>query len=64
MKYAKYLAVLGMLLIPASYAHAQRLSVGIGVGGPIYGPPVCSYGYYLVLPIRLRALWLLRAKLV
>lgn len=50
MKYARYLAVLGMLLIPASYAHAQRLSVGIGVGGPVYGPPVCSYGYYPYYP--------------
>lgn len=50
MKYAKYLVMLGMLLIPASYAHAQRVAIGVGIGGPVYGPPVCTYGYYDYYP--------------
>ncbi len=53
MRYAKILAVLGLLLIPASYAHAQRVAIGIGVPayvGPAYGPPACAYGYYSYYP--------------
>ncbi|HXQ26445.1 MAG TPA: hypothetical protein VN822_08580 [Candidatus Acidoferrales bacterium] len=53
MRYLKLLAVLGVFLIPASYAQAQRVAIGIGIGGPAYvgpayvGPaPVCDYGYY------------------
>ena len=52
MRYLKYLALLGIFMLTASYSQAQ-VSVGIGVG-PGYGPgygyvgaaPVCSYGYY------------------
>ena len=52
MRYLRLLAVLGIFLIPASYAQAQRVVVGIGVGGPAYygPPPVCSYGYYDYYP--------------
>src|ERR1700689_3353525 len=48
MKYFRVLALLGICLASASYASAQRLAVGIGVGGPGYvaGPPACAYGYY------------------
>ena len=56
MKYIRILAVMGVLLVSAGFAHAQRFSVGIGVGpvygGPVYvgGPPVCRYGYYGYYP--------------
>lgn len=58
MKYLRVLALaaLGIGLIPAGFAQAQRVSVGIGigVGGPAYvvpaGPPVCAYGYYSYYP--------------
>src|ERR1700729_2949308 len=52
MRYLRILAVLGLFLIPASYAHAQGYSVGVGVGDPAYayGPPACSYGYYSYYP--------------
>jgi hypothetical protein len=52
MRYLRVLAVLGLCLIPASYAHAQRFSVGVGIGGPAYvGPaPACAYGYYNYYP--------------
>ena len=51
MRYLRYLALLGILLVPAAYSHAQ-VSVGIGVnpygyGYPgYYGAPVCQWGYY------------------
>ncbi len=49
MKYAKYLALLAVLMVPLAYSQAQvRVGVGIGVG-PGYvaaGPPACAYGYY------------------
>jgi len=51
MRYLRILALLGIGLVPASYAHAQGVSVGIGVGGPVYGAaPVCAYGYYSYYP--------------
>src|SRR6202050_1755448 len=52
MRYLRILAMLGITLTCASYAHAQRVVVGVGVGGPGYfaGPPVCSYGYYDYAP--------------
>jgi hypothetical protein len=53
MRYLRVLALLGLFAIPAGFAQAQRVSVGIGFGGPVYagpayvGPaPVCAYGYY------------------
>jgi hypothetical protein len=50
MKVFRMLALLGILAIPASYAQAQRVVVGVGVGAP-YGPaPVCEYGYYNYAP--------------
>ena len=55
MRFLRYLAVLSILLLPAAaYSHAQ-VSVGVGIGGPVYGgygypAPVCSYGYYGYYP--------------
>jgi len=53
MKYLKYLAVLGLFMLPAGKAHAQvQFSVGVRIG-PVYGPaPVCAYGYYPYSPYR------------
>src|SRR5579862_9703165 len=52
MRYLRILAMLGLTLTCASYAHAQRVVVGVGVGGPAYvaGPPVCDWGYYSYYP--------------
>jgi hypothetical protein len=55
MRYLRILAVLGICLVSASFAHAQRVVVGVGVGvgvpGPVVvGPPVCAYGYYPYAP--------------
>src|SRR5580692_9804809 len=55
MRFFRYLALLSILLLPAAaYSHAQ-VSVGIGIGGPVYGgygypAPVCAYGYYGYYP--------------
>jgi hypothetical protein len=57
MRYLKVLALAGVVLLSASLAHAQRVSVGVGIGVPVYagpeyvGPaPVCTYGYYDYYP--------------
>lgn len=52
MRYLRILAVLGICLVSASFAHAQRFVVGVGIGAPAYvGPaPVCDYGYYPYAP--------------
>ena len=55
MRFLRYLAILSILLVPAAaYSHAQ-VSIGVGIGGPVYGgygyaPPVCAYGYYGYYP--------------
>src|ERR1700735_4577740 len=55
MRFLRYLALLAILILPAAtYSHAQ-VSVGVGIGGPVYGgygypAPVCSYGYYGYAP--------------
>jgi hypothetical protein len=54
MKYLRILALAGICLVSASFAHAQGFSVGVGVG-PVYGgyygvAPVCTYGYYDYYP--------------
>src|SRR5216684_1092428 len=51
MRCLKFLALLGICLIAAPHAHAQRVVIGIGVG-PTYvaPPPVCEYGYYGYYP--------------
>src|SRR5580692_6275061 len=53
MRYLRYLAILSIFLLPASFSHAQ-VAVGVGVGVPsggyAYGPPVCDYGYYDYAP--------------
>jgi hypothetical protein len=48
MRYLRIFAVLGICLVSASFTHAQRVVVGVGIGAPAYvGPaPVCAYGYY------------------
>jgi hypothetical protein len=51
MRYLKLLPLLGLLLLAAPSAHAQRIVVGVGVGPGYYGPaPVCAYGYYDYYP--------------
>jgi len=54
MKYLRIFAVFGLVLCAASFAHAQRVVVGVGIGVPgpaiVAGPPVCSYGYYPYAP--------------
>lgn len=57
MRYLRILTVLGICLVTASYAHAQRVVVGVGVGAPVVagpayvGPaPVCAYGYFAYPP--------------
>jgi hypothetical protein len=51
MKYLRYVALLALLTLPVAYSQAAvvvgaRIGVGVGVGGYVAGPPVCSYGYY------------------
>lgn len=55
MRYLKFLALFGLLLFVFNgSARAQvRVAVGVGVGPvfePVYGPPVCSHGYYDYYP--------------
>ncbi len=55
MRFLRYLAVLGILLLPAAAVSHAQVSVGVGIGGPVYGgygypAPVCSYGYYGYYP--------------
>ena len=50
MRYLKYLALVGVLMLPLAYSQAQ-VAVGVGWGpGYIAGPPVCDYGYYGYYP--------------
>ena len=49
MKYLRYVALLALLALPLAYSQAAvvlRAGVGVGVGGYVAGPPVCTYGYY------------------
>jgi hypothetical protein len=55
MRYLKLFALVGVLgvsLLAASGANAQRVAIGVGFGGPgYYGPaPICDYGYYNYYP--------------
>lgn len=51
MRYLRFAALLGICLFCASFASAQRVFVGVGVGPGYYGPPpVCTYGYYDYYP--------------
>lgn len=51
MRHLRILALLGVCLGSASFAHAQRVIVGVGVGPAYLGPaPVCAYGYYGYYP--------------
>jgi len=53
MKNVMLLSLLGVGLMAAPSAYAQRVAFGVGIGvGPVYvGPaPVCPYGYYGYYP--------------
>ena len=52
MKYLKYLALVGVLMVPLAYSQAEvRFGVGIGFApGYVAGPPACAYGYYSDYP--------------
>lgn len=54
MRYLRFLgilALLGICLGSASFANAQRVVVGVGVGPDYWGPaPICDYGYYDYYP--------------
>src|SRR5256885_16232520 len=51
MRYLRILALLGICLGSACFAHAQRVFVGVGVAPAYVGPaPVCAYGYYGYFP--------------
>jgi hypothetical protein len=51
MRYLRFAVLLGICLFCASFASAQRVFVGVGVGPGYYGPPpVCAYGYYDYYP--------------
>jgi hypothetical protein len=50
MRHIKLLTLLGLCLMIAPYAHAQRIGVDIGVGPGYVGPPVCEWGYYDYYP--------------
>src|SRR5882762_4996188 len=50
MRYLKYLALVGVLMLPLAYSQAQ-VSVGVAFGpGYIGAAPVCEYGYYNYYP--------------
>jgi hypothetical protein len=49
MKYLRYVALLALLALPLAYSQAE-VRVGIGFGGYVAGPPVCTYGYYADSP--------------
>src|SRR2546428_11025668 len=51
MRYLRFAALLGICLFCASFASAQRVIVGVGMGPAYVGPaPVCAYGYYDYYP--------------
>jgi hypothetical protein len=51
MRYLRILALLGICLGAASFASAQRVFVGVGVGPAYVGPALaCAYGYYGYYP--------------
>src|SRR5690242_2712935 len=51
MRYLRYAALLGICLFCASFASAQRVIIGVGVGPAYVDPaPVCAYGYYEYYP--------------
>src|SRR5260370_15602016 len=41
MRYLKYLALVGVLMLPLAYPQPSHAQVAVGVG---YGPPVCEWG--------------------
>jgi hypothetical protein len=50
MRYLRYLALLGILMLPAVYSQAQ-VAVGVRVGPAYVGAaPACAYGYYPSYP--------------
>ncbi|MGA9973426.1 MAG: hypothetical protein WBP98_01395, partial [Candidatus Sulfotelmatobacter sp.] len=49
MRYLKYLALVGVLMLPLAFA-PQPAQAQIGVGVDIGAPPICAYGYYGYYP--------------
>jgi hypothetical protein len=50
MRYLRYLALLGILVLPLAYSQAQ-VAIGVSVGpGYVASAPVCAYGYYANYP--------------
>jgi hypothetical protein len=50
MRYLRYLALLGLLMLPVAYSQAQ-VAVGVRVGpGYVGAAPACAYGYYAYYP--------------
>jgi len=52
MRLLRYLALLSILILPATFARAE-VRIGTGIGVPAYGyypPPACAYGYYGAYP--------------
>src|ERR1700693_3017950 len=55
MKYLKYVALLGILLLGIAGSASAQVRVGVGVGPVGIGvgvgaPPACAYGYYGYYP--------------
>lgn len=52
MRYLRYLALLGVLVVMPLTCSQAQVSVGVGFGpvGVVAGPPVCAYGYYGYAP--------------
>jgi hypothetical protein len=50
MRYLRYLALMGILMLPVAYSQAQ-VAVGVRVGpGYVGTAPACAYGYYSYYP--------------
>jgi hypothetical protein len=50
MRCLRYLALLGILVLPVAYSQAQ-VAVGVRIGPSYVGPaPACAYGYYGFYP--------------
>jgi hypothetical protein len=53
MRYLRYLALLSIFFLPATFSHAAQFSIGVGIGTPVpvyAAPPACVYGYYPYAP--------------
>ena len=68
MKSLKLFLFAMILALPFAAAANAQVAVGVGIGPEVvqapvdYGPPVCEWGYYSLLPLCLRSLRLLRTR--